>query len=354
MRRREFAAFLGTAAVAATAPTVALARPGNQGAVADFDPLPFVHPELRSMVAPILKVMGGFNVSRATLEATRARDMQFSPPPQASPSYVEQKIPGPAGNRDLRVIIINGDAVAHDRPAILHIHGGGYIAGSAKSAVGRLQPLARELDCVIVTVEYRLAPETVFPGPMEDCYAALKWLYFNARALGIAPNRIGVMGDSAGGGLAAMIAISARDRGEVPLAFQCLVYPMLDDRTGSTVQKPPQQGAIIWSPQSNQFGWSSLLGVPAGSKVVPKGSVPAREKDLSGLPPTFISVGSIDLFLDEDVEYARRLSSAGVMTELVVMPGCFHGFDQLGGASVVQRYSEHFRRALKSGLALTS
>lgn len=122
-----------------------------------------------------------------------------------------------------------------------------------------------------------------------------------------------------------MLAIAARDRGEVPIAFQALTYPMLDDRTGSTVHKPPQQGAILWKPESNRFGWTSLLGVPAGSAKVPPGSVPAREHNLKGLPPTFIGVGSIDLFVDEDVDYARRLLDSGVFVDLVVSPGGFHG-----------------------------
>ncbi|WP_083836074.1 alpha/beta hydrolase fold domain-containing protein [Sphingomonas elodea] len=149
----------------------------------------------------------------------------------------------------------------------------------------------------------------------------------SARAqLGVDRERIALMGESAGGGHAAMLAIAARDRGEVPLVLQLLVYPMLDDRTGSTRMPPDLVGAIGWTPAQNRFGWSSFLGVPAGSPSVPYGSVPARVADLRGLPPAFIGVGSIDLFVEEDMDYARRLIGAGVSTDLLVVPGAYHGF----------------------------
>jgi acetyl esterase/lipase len=135
------------------------------------------------------------------------------------------------------------------------------------------------------------------------------------------------MGESAGGGHAAMLAIAARDRGEFPLVAQILIYPMLDDRTGSTGAVPAQIGQFIWTRGSNRFGWSALLGTPAGSLRVPAGSVPARTASMAGLPPTFIGVGSIDLFVEEDMQYARRLVAAGVPTELLVIPGGYHGFD---------------------------
>jgi acetyl esterase/lipase len=156
------------------------------------------------------------------------------------------------------------------------------------------------------------------------------------------------MGVSAGGGHAAMLVIAARDRGEVPVAFQCLIYPMLDDRTGSSRQVPPHLGAYIWVPASNRFGWSSLLGVPAGSRVVPAGAVPARVQNLAGLPPAFIGVGSIDLFVDEDIEYARRLIDSGVPTELFVVPGAYHGFDLIAPEASV---SKAFRASWSTALA---
>jgi acetyl esterase/lipase len=144
-----------------------------------------------------------------------------------------------------------------------------------------------------------------------------------------------------------MLAIAARDRGEVPLVYQALVYPMLDDRTGSTRSVPPYMGVVIWVPESNRFGWSSLLGVPAGSAHVPYGAVPARIDNLSGLPPAFIGVGSIDLFADEDIEYARRLVDAGVATELNVVPGAFHGFDLFANTSIARQFNAALEAALR-------
>jgi acetyl esterase/lipase len=174
-------------------------------------------------------------------------------------------------------------------PAILHIHGGGYVLGGAQEAVPDLEKIARELDCIAVTVDYRLAPDTPFPGSLEDNYSALRWLWNSAAQLGIDTKRIAVMGESAGGGHAAMLAIAVRDRREFNLATQILIYPMLDDRTGSSRSVPPQIGTFIWKRASNQFGWSSLLGQAAGGSTVPYGSVPSRLSDLSRLPPTFIA-----------------------------------------------------------------
>lgn len=181
--------------------------------------------------------------------------------------------------------------------------------------------------CVIVTVDYRLAPETSDAGSVEDNYAGLKWLHASTATLGVDRARIGVMGESAGGGHAALLAIAARDRGKVSLAFQCLTYPMLDDHTGSSVAAPPSVGRIIWTAQDNRLGWEFSLGMEPGTPNVPANAVPARVSDLGGLPPAFIGGGSIDLFVNEDIDFAQRLNNAGVSTELVVVPGAFHGFD---------------------------
>jgi len=343
--RRNFTVTLSAAVGAALAPR-ALARTGP----APFDVTPYVHPDLRGMVGPIMAFRAGGDMSAATLEAARKGQSAYALPPLATPAWREAIIPGPRDNPQLRVIVVNAGDSGSPRPAILHMHGGGFIVGSAKAELNEIQKVAAELDCVIVTVEYRLAPETRFPGSLEDNYAALKWLHAHAEELGVDAARIAVMGGSAGGGHAAMLAIAARDRGEAPICYQALTYPMLDDRTGSTVRKPPQMGALIWTPGSNRFGWSSLLGVPAGSRKVPAGAVPARVADLSGLPPAFIGVGTIDLFFDEDVEYARRLADAGVAVELAVAPGCFHGFTRFETAPVTQRYNRHFMDALRAGL----
>ena len=323
-----------------------------KSAEAPFDVMPYVHPDLRPMAGQLAKFRANSFVSDATLADARKGQSAYIMPPLAAPAYREEIIPGPRDNPALKVYVINDGDKGKPRPAILHMHGGGYILGTAMGDMRGAQQTAADLDCVVVTVEYRLAPETKFPGPLEDNYAALKWLYANAEKLGVDRGRIAVMGGSAGGGHAAMLSIAARNRGEVPICYQALTYPMLDDRTGSTVKKPPQMGALIWTPESNRYGWTSLLGVPAGSRKVPAGAVPAREVNLAGLPPTFIGVGTIDLFFDEDVEYARRLADAGVSVELAVAPGCFHGFNMFETAPVTQRYLAHFKAALRRGLGV--
>ncbi|MBS0417807.1 MAG: alpha/beta hydrolase [Proteobacteria bacterium] len=290
------------------------------------DSLSLVSPDLRDALAQWRRDPGDFAINAATL--ARVRKLSEPTVPNApTPPYEEHSIPGAKGAPDVRLFVINPAASGPPRPAILHIHGGGFVAGTVDEVIPKLQRLAREQDCVIVTVDYRLAPETRFPGALEDNYAALKWLYRSAATLGVDTSRIAVAGESAGGGHAAGLAIAARDRGEVPIAFQLLIYPMLDDRTGSSRPVPPFIGAYVWLPESNRFGWDSLLGVPAGSRNVPAGAVPARTANLAGLPPAFIGVGAIDLFVEEDMEYARRLIDSGVATQLAVVPGAYHGFD---------------------------
>jgi acetyl esterase/lipase len=227
----------------------------------------------------------------------------------------------------VRIVIADPAPEQKGKPVLLHIHGGGYVVGAAIAFLPGVLRYAKPAGCLVVSVDYRLAPKTKFPGSLNDNYAALLWVYRHADELGIDPKRIAIAGESAGGGHAAALAIHARDRGEVPIIFQLLIYPMLDDRTGSTRAVPPPIGQIAWGAASNKFGWTSLLGVPAGSPNVPYGAVPARVQNLRGLPPAFIGVGALDLFVDEDMEYARRLIDAAVPTELLVVPGAYHAFD---------------------------
>jgi acetyl esterase/lipase len=212
----------------------------------------------------------------------------------------------------------------------------------------RLQGIATDCHCVVVSVDYRLAPETRYPGSLEDNYAALKWVHAHAEELGIDRSKIAVGGESAGGGHAASLAIHARDRNEVPIVFQLLIYPQLDDRTGSTRPAPPAIGHFMWTASNNRFAWSSLLGVPAGSSKVPVAAVPARVASVGGLPPAWIGVGAIDLFAEEDMEYARRLVHAGVATELLVVRGAYHGFDLLApDAEASKQFSASWKSALR-------
>jgi acetyl esterase/lipase len=218
--------------------------------------------------------------------------------------------------------------------------------------IPQLQRIATDCHCVVVSVDYRLAPETHYPGSLEDNYAALKWVHAHAEELGIDRSKIAVGGGSAGGGHAASLAIHARDRNEVPIVFQLLIYPQLDDRTGSTLPAPPAIGHFMWNASANRLAWSSLLGVPAGSSSVPAAAAPARVASVAGLPPAWIGVGSIDLFVEEDMEYARRLVHAGVATELVVMPGAFHGFDLLvPDAEASKQFTASWKAALRKAFA---
>ncbi len=255
-----------------------------------------------------------------------AQSNPFSRPPGDDVPWEKKLIPVGNGHPDVAIYVVNAKP-GTSRPAILHTHGGGYIMGAAKDDVRHLQEMCKELDCVAVSVDYRLAPEATYKGSIEDNYAGLKWLHANADVLGADRSKIAVYGGSAGGGHAAILAITARDRGEVPLCFQCLIYPMLDDRTGSTVQKPKHVGTIIWTPESNRLGWELFLGQKPGLAKAPIAAVPARNPNLKGLPPAFIGVGTLDLFCDEDIDYGQRLSAAGVLCETIVVQGAYHGFD---------------------------
>jgi acetyl esterase/lipase len=220
-------------------------------------------------------------------------------------------------------------------PAVVHIHGGGYVIGSYEMDDALLDRWCPTLGIIGVSVEYRLAPEHPYPSPLDDCYAALKWTHEHARELGIDADRIGIAGISAGGGLTAALALLARDRGELPVAFQLLDCPMLDDRQRTA--SITRDDLYVWSRESNEFGWRSYLGDLYGAEDVPVYAAAARATDLTGLPPAFVSVGAIDGFLDEDVDYAMRLNAAGVPCELHVYPGLPHGYGMVPDAPMVQR-----------------
>jgi acetyl esterase/lipase len=223
--------------------------------------------------------------------------------------------------------------------AVLYLHGGGMIFGLEH--LGRVYDLVvrdyvTTSDVPMLMVDYRIAPEHPHPTPVEDCYAALRWLADNAATLGVDPARIAVMGDSAGGGLAAGVCLLARDRGGPPIAQQLLIYPMLDDRAHTP--DPQLMPFLTWTYDDNVTGWAALLGERAGTDAVPPYAAPARATDLAGLPETYIDVGDLDIFRDEDIAYARRLSDVGVPTELHLHPGCPHAFEALArGADVSQR-----------------
>ena len=324
------------------------AAPGSETPAVSIDPLAAVAPELRASATSFETV----TFSEETLMPIRAVIAERTPP--LPEGIVKREIPGPEGAPDVTVLIVDPAPDTTNKPAYLHIHGGGYIIGSAAERPERLFGIASDCDCVVVSVDYRLAPETPFPGPMEDNFAALTWLRDNAEELGVDADRIAIGGESAGGGHSAQLAIAARDRG-VPIVFQVLIYPMLDDRTGSTRSVPDHIGHYVWNAASNRFAWTSYLGQPAGSDNPPYGAVPARVKDLSGLAPAWIGTGSVDLFMAEDLEYARRLIEAGTPVEVLVTPGGYHAFDGIGvGTEAAEHFTKSWRRALRKALHPTS
>jgi acetyl esterase/lipase len=262
----------------------------------------------------------------------------------------DHQVPGVSDNPDVMVRVYTPSKIRTPAPGFYWIHGGAMVVGNVSMDNLRCKAVALETDCVVASVEYRLAPEHPHPAPIEDCYAGLKWFFANAQRLGVDRSRIAVGGASAGGGLAASLALLARDRAELEIAFQQLIYPMLDDRN-VTPSSHYIDHPKMWIRQKNIAAWSALLGRPAGSDDVSPYASPARAEDLSGLPPAFIIVGEFDMFLDEDIEYAQRLTRAGVPTELHVFPGAFHGSDRyLPKSPTTKRWAAVTAAALRQAL----
>ena len=348
--RRDF--LIESAAAAATVAgfatrSVAGALTRSSQPMGSPDSMEIVNPELRPALEQVSQFLSGLKYDDASLPEIRRLMGTTSPAPRESPPVTEHLIAGANGQPDVRVYVA-GDSAGSSKPALLHIHGGGYVVYRAKDSLRAIQEIAVTHDCVVVTVDYRLAPETRFPGSLEDIYAALRWVYHRAKDLGVDTRRIAVKGESAGAGHAAALAVAVRNRKEFSLCLQVLEYPMLDDRTGSTKHLPKQFGRYVWNPEANRFGWTSLLGVPAGSPRVPENAVPARVKDLTGLAPAFIGVGSIDLFAPEDIKYAQRMMMAGNAVELIVVPDAYHGFDVLApDASVSRQFTVAWNQAIR-------
>lgn len=274
--------------------------------------------------------------------------------PEEQVDRTERLVPGPVGAPDVRVLIYRPQGEAGALPAILYMHGGGFVAGRPDMMDGASLRLAQRLGAVVVSVQYRLAPETPFPGPLEDCYAALDWLFSEAEALGVDPARIALYGQSAGGGLAAATALLARDRGQHRLAAQFLLYPMIDPRTG-TADAPVDNastGEFLWTREANRNGWAAMRGTGVIEPARLGHFGPALAGDVAGLPPTFVAVGSLDLLLEENVAYALRLSRAGVPIDLHVHPGGVHGFEAVPG-TIADAYWRAFDQAGQRWLGVT-
>jgi acetyl esterase/lipase len=278
-----------------------------------------VAPELRSKS----QYLPSLPLSRPVLAVGRRIGREPSPVRQGV--GVREECVEMTGAAPVRVLVYESSTRPERAGALLWIHGGGLVLGSPEHDHEWCSAVADDLGVVVVNVHYRLAPEHPFPAALEDCCTALRWLHATAELHGVDPSRVAVGGSSAGGGLAAAVAQWATDEG-LPLAFQSLRYPMLDDRT--VLRRDHQgRGAFVWTPASNRFGWSCYLGRAPRGDAAPPYSVPSRRQDLSGLPPAWIGVGDLDLFLDEDVEYARRLQEAGVACERLVVPRMYHGAD---------------------------
>lgn len=290
-----------------------------------------VDPELQ----PLLDAFPTVRLDIPTLAALReAQAAAIAPIGPDSVTVLEREVPASGDSPAIALrVYLPDDHVARPLGCIYHIHGGGFVAGSTRQVEFWVRPFARELGCAVVSIEYRRAPEHPYPAALDDCHAGLVWTFDHAAELGIDPQRIGVMGESAGGGLAAALALLVRDRGEHRLAFQLLTYPMLDDRT-CVRNTLPQLGEFIWTRHNNLFGWSALLGEEPGGENVSAYAAPARAESLAGLPPTYIDTAGLDLFFEEDLAYAARLAEHGVPLEFHVWPGAFHGFDLAGEARV--------------------
>ncbi|MDP1830280.1 MAG: alpha/beta hydrolase [Archangium sp.] len=294
--------------------------------------MPTFHPDLR-----LARFFPNFSFGPRTASMVRKLTGGMRAPTLPPGVTVEVvTVPGPPGAPDITLRLYRPDKLAPASPALLWIHGGGFIIGNPKQDELGSAAFAKDLGIVVAAVQYRLAPQHPFPAPLHDCYAGLEWLHANAATLGIDPDRIAIGGASAGGGLTAGLALLAHDRQRVKPAFQLLIYPMIDDRT-VTRTDVDASSVRIWSVGSNRYGWRSYLGQEPGSDGVSHYSAPARREDLSGLPPAWIGVGTLDLFHDEDLAYAKRLGEAKVACELTIIPGAYHGFDAISPKATVSR-----------------
>jgi acetyl esterase/lipase len=260
------------------------------------------------------------------------------------------RIPGPTGAPDVPVRVYTPTTRAGSMPGLLYIHGGGFTIGNLDSEDAICRQISYEVACIVVSVDYRLAPENPFPAAPEDCYAALTWMATNASSLGIDPSRIGVRGASSGGGLCAAVTLMARDRKTPSLIFQMPLYACLDDRHLTPSSHQMAATDMIWGRPLSLRGWQAYLGADHQDNISVY-AAPARALDLSGLPPAYMMVGELDLLRDENISYAMRLMQAGVPTELHVYPGAFHGFEgMVRHASVSIRAVNESTEALKRGL----
>jgi acetyl esterase len=295
-------------------------------------------------LAPFVEGMPAVDLSDpARVRATSAARLADSPPYESPvPLAVEDRqVPGAEGDPNVPVRVYAPAERNGALPGLLYIHGGGFCIGSVDGDDARAREVAAVADAVVVSVEYRLAPEHPFPAGLRDCFAALGYLAKNAAELGVDPRHIGVAGNSAGAGLAAATALMARDEGGPELRLQYLNIPELDDRL-----ETPSVRAFTDTPVANRANlvltWQHYL---AGQQATPY-AAPARATDLAGLPPSYVAVCEFDPLRDEGIAYAQRLAQAGVPVELHLYPGTFHGSSRIAGAAVTQRMSRDSLEAI--------
>lgn len=306
-------------------------------------------PEIAAVV-PLLPDLPGDDplAIRAALSEMIA---QFPPPDTAGVGIEDRQIPGRDGDPAVPIRIYRPDQRSAPA-AIYHVHGGGFIAGDLETEHASNVALARELGVVVVSVDYRLAPETPFPGGLEDVYAGLVWTAAHADELGVDPQRIAIQGTSAGGGLGAALALLARDRGGPHIAFQFLSVPELDDRL-ATASMIAFTDTPFWSRPRAIVSWDCYLGPGrAGGDDVSIYAAPARATDLAGLPPAYVSVMHFDPLRDEGVAYALAMLAAGVSVELHLFPGTFHGSMLIQDAAISKREQAETVAVLRQALAL--
>lgn len=304
-----------------------------------------VHPDLRATFA----ATPAFRLDDALKERTAAAPAPGPVPLDPGVHVEDRRVEGPDGAPPVRVRLytpLSGPG-SGGRPGLVWIHGGGYVLGSVDDYDVWCTRFALEVDCVVASVEYRLAPEHPFPAAIEDCYAVLTW-FARTTSLGVDSLRIAVGGFSAGGGLTAALALLARDRGGPALRMQMPLCPMLDDR-GDTPSSREFTDPRAWNRQANQQGWAMYLGRLAGAET-PAHAAPARATDLRGLAPAYVSVGELDPLRDETMTYVARLAQAGVRVEFHLFAGCFHGFEAVAGAGVSERAMTEYIDALRRGL----
>lgn len=280
------------------------------------------------------------------IRAIEASQVQLNDTPPTV-SRREHHIPGYQSDAEVRLLIYEPAVSGVSKPAFLHMHGGGLVLGSPEQRDKCNLALCERLQIVIVSVDYRLAPEHPFPAALHDCYAALTYMHDAATDLQVDVMRIAVGGESAGGGLAASLSLFARDKGEYAICHQHLVYPMLDSRTGFQGRPiDPTLGEYCWTRQANVYGWGAYLGKTAAHDAY----LPAHTKDLSDLPPVWLCVGDMDLFLPEVRYFRERLSDAGVKTNLDIYSGCPHAFNEVETADITTTFEQDFIEALKIGV----